>query len=146
MHQVPKEIAIAFLVVSFLGFLDAAYLTIEHYRGAIPPCTFLQGCEKVTTSEYSVVFGVPVALGGSLFYFAVFVLSILFLQTKRENFLIWAAKITIFGLLASFWFLYLQFFVIGAICIYCMFSVVTSTTLFVLGVVAQKRGRLLGVI
>lgn len=139
LNPVPKWVLVAFLVVSFLGFLDATYLTIEHFRGVIPPCTFLGGCEKVMTSEYSVLFGVPVALGGSAYYLTVFILTVLFLQTGSEKFFRWASWLATGGFLASLWFLYLQLFVIKAICVYCMFSVVTATTLFVLVFLGRKK-------
>lgn len=35
------------------GTWFAAYLTIQHLRGAAPFCTLLEGCEVVTTSEYN---------------------------------------------------------------------------------------------
>lgn len=127
--------------MSFLGFLDATYLTIEHYRGVIPPCGILEGCEEVTTSSYSQVLGIPVALGGSIFYFVIFILSILKFEQENNKFLKYAALLTPFGFLSSLWFLYLQLFVIKAICIYCMFSLLTSTTLFVLGFFAIKKSR-----
>jgi len=56
-----KIAAIIFLAVSAVGFLDATYLTVEHYRVGIPPCAIL-GCEIVLTSAQSRIAGVPVAL------------------------------------------------------------------------------------
>ena len=138
-NQVPKWVLVAFLVVSFLGFLDATYLAVEHFRGVIPPCTFLSGCEKVITSEYSVIFGVPVALGGSIYYLTVFILTVLFMQTGRIKFLKYVFYLSILVFLASLAFVYLQLFVIYAICIYCMFSVLTSTTIFGLSLWARTK-------
>ena len=139
--RLSKGLAIAFLIVSFLGFLDATYLAIEHYRGVVPPCTIVEGCEEVTTSIYSQILGVPVALGGSIFYFAIFIISILKFEQENDKFLKYAAFLTPFGFLSSLWFLYLQLFVINAICIYCMFSLLTSTTLFFLGNFVIKKSR-----
>lgn len=137
--RISRGFAIAFLALSFLGFLDATYLTIEHYLGKVPPCTIVSGCEEVTTSVYSQILGIPVALGGSLFYLAIFILTILFLERENDKFLKYAAFLTPVGFLASLWFLYLQLFVINALCIYCLFSALTSTSLFVLGIfVIQK--------
>jgi len=138
-NPVSKWILAAFLAVSFLGFLDATYLSIEHFRGVIPPCAFLSGCEKVTTSEYSVVLGVPVALGGSIYYLAIFVLMVLFTQTRRVKLLKFVFLLSALGFLASLAFIYIQLFVIQAICIYCMFSVLTSTTIFGLSLWARNK-------
>ena len=138
MNPIPKWLLIVFLVVSFLGFLDTTYLTIGHFRGVVPPCTVLEGCEEVTTSEYSQIFGVPVALGGSVYYLAVFILTTLAWQTKKFQILKYVFVLSVFGFLASLAFVYLQLFVIKAICIYCMFSVLTSTTILVSGLVGRK--------
>lgn len=127
-------LGIAMLIISFLGFLDASYLTVEHYRGVIPPCSIVLGCEVVATSKYSLLFQVPVSLLGTLYYLTVFVLSVAYLESKNKNWLTAAAVLTPLGFLFSAWFVYLQLFVIHAICIYCMGSALTSTGLFVLGI------------
>ena len=47
--------AVVFLfIVALIGFADASYLTVEHYRNVIPPCT-TSGCETVLTSSYSTI-------------------------------------------------------------------------------------------
>lgn len=130
-----KELKIAtiiFLIISFIGFLDATYLTIEHYRGSIPPCT-IAGCEVVLTSEQSKIFGIPVALLGSLYYLTLLTLSFTALNRKKESIIKLASKLTPIGFLASLYFVYLQLFVLKAICQYCMISAGTSTALFIIG-------------
>lgn len=145
-----------FLPVSFLGFIDASYLTIKHFVGTPLPCSVLRGCEEVTGSQYSIIGGIPVALLGAIYYLAIFVL-IFSLLNKRlfslnaqngagvngsENKLLKiAAYLTVIGLLASLWFIYLQIFVIKAICLYCMFSAFTSITLFIFGIIVLKFNR-----
>lgn len=127
------KIGITLAVVAFLGFLDSAYLTMEHYLHAIPPCTILHGCEAVTTSSYSLMFGVPLALLGVIYYLFIFAGSVFALERKNEKVLRIISSTTIIGFIFSLYFLYLQSFVIHAFCIYCLFSVLTSTTLFILG-------------
>lgn len=122
-----------FLAVSLIGFVDATYLTVNHFAGESPTCSILEGCDKVTLSEFATVFGAPVALLGALYYLVIFLLSIFYLDQKNEKVLRYTAWFTIAGLLASAWFVYLQLFVIRSICIYCMASATTSTMLFLLG-------------
>lgn len=138
---ISKTLAITFLVIAFLGFLDATYLAVEHFRGVVPPCTVLQGCEKVTTSEYSLILGVPVALLGAIYYLLIIVLVVLFFDRKNEKYFLYASYLTIFGLLAAIYFVFIQLVIIKAICIYCMFSALTSTLLFILGLIAVLRNR-----
>ncbi len=123
------------LGVSIVGFFDAAYLTIQHYTQFTLPCTITHGCDLVTKSEYSSIMGVPVALLGALYYLAIFLSVYIILETKKFDLLRFIAIATTFGFLFSAWFVYLQFFVIHAICQYCMFSAFTSTTMFVASIV-----------
>lgn len=136
-----KVLIVAFLITAFAGFLDAAYLAVKHYQGKIPPCSILHGCEKVTTSQYAVLFGVPLALIGAIYYLIVVILTIAYFDAKKEKIINVAAGLTIVGFLASAYFVYLQLFAIKAICLYCMASALASTVLFVLGIIILKRGR-----
>lgn len=123
----------AFLAVSFLGFLDAAYLTQKHLSHTVIPCSITQGCETVTNSVYSEIFGIPVALLGATFYLTVFLGTFAAMESGSRRVFRWVARLTIAGLLASAWFVFAQVVLIKAICQWCMISAVTSTTLFVLG-------------
>lgn len=130
---IPKLLIWGLIVVSLAGFLDATYLTVKHYLGTPIPCSILNGCEEVTTSKYSAIAGIPVALLGSIYYLVIFILSVAYADTKKEWFAYTASRLTVVGFLASLWFVYLQFFVLHALCLYCLFSTVTSTALFILG-------------
>ncbi|MSU75405.1 MAG: vitamin K epoxide reductase family protein [Candidatus Magasanikbacteria bacterium] len=138
-HMSKKIFATIFLVLALLGFLDASYLTLQHYRGVVPPCAIVSGCEQVTTSQYSLIFGIPVALLGALYYLTILILSIAHLDTKRDTLLKYAAYFTACGLLASLWFIFLQAFVIKAWCIYCLGSATTSILLFIAGIIYLHR-------
>jgi len=141
LRPIPTSIVIFALVIALIGFADSAYLTIEHFQGSIPPCKVVEGCEIVLTSSYSEVFGIPVALGGSLFYLLIAIGAFAYLEGKNEKMLRYAMAITIFGLLASLWFLILQAFVLDSYCSYCILSIATSTILFVLAcIVFYKYG------
>lgn len=129
--QTSQWLALSFLIFSFLGFLDATYLTAQHYLGTIPPCVITTGCETVLTSEHHAILGIPVALIGSLYYLTLFLFAVFSLDIKREVIRI-AAFFTPLGFLASLYFVYLQLFVIKEICSYCIVSAVTSTILFIL--------------
>jgi len=137
--KIPKWLFALFLIIiSFIGFLDATYITLKHYLGVPITCSILNGCEKVTTSVYSTVFNIPVALIGSVYYLIIFALIILYLDTKKETIFYTACKITALGFIASIWFTYIQIFVLKALCFYCLVSSGTSTILFILGIIALK--------
>lgn len=131
LRAVPTSSAILVLVVALLGFADATYLTVEHFMNVIPPCSVTSGCETVLTSSYSVVFGIPVSLLGSIFYLLVLVGTAIYLESRDTRFFKWSLLVTVFGFFASLVFIYLQVFVIHSYCIYCLGSALTSTVLFV---------------
>ncbi|TAN58114.1 vitamin K epoxide reductase family protein [Patescibacteria group bacterium] len=139
--KIPKWIITAFFITALIGFIDASFLTIEHYRGVVPPCSIISGCEKVTTSDYSKVFGIPLALFGAVYYFALLVLIIAYFDLKNAIILKIAALITPIGLLASIYFVYLQLIVLKAICLYCMISAAASIILVVLGMIILRAAK-----
>lgn len=126
-------IARGLLLVSPIGFLDATYLTLKHYAGQTVGCTITQGCEIVTTSSYSVFYGIPVALFGVLYYLLIVLLMIAYVDRKQENVIRLACWITPVGFVASLYFVGIQAFVLQAWCQYCIGSAITSTLLFLLG-------------
>lgn len=137
-QQIRKWIIVSFVIFCFIGFVDASYLTASHYIGVPPNCSLFSGCEKVTTSIYSKVFNIPISLIGSIYYLFLIILSILYIDTKDERILPIIIATTGFGFVASVWFVYLQIFVIKAICIYCMISAMTTLILFLLSILMLK--------
>jgi len=138
--KVSSAAVVLLFVVALLGFADATYLTVEHYRGVIPPCSITSGCEQVLTSPYSSVLGFPVSLGGSIYYLVVMVGCLIFLESKHlsaniqahhYSILKWTLVFTLAGFLASLWFVYVQAFILYSYCQYCLGSALSSTILCV---------------
>lgn len=139
LSAISTKLAVFLLVVALLGFIDSGYLTIEHYQGAIPPCSVVSGCETVLTSSYSVIMGVPVSLLGAIFYFIIMVGALSFIESRKTTLLKWTLMLTVFGMLFTLWFLYVQAFIIGAWCLYCLGSALTSTVLFITAIYILKK-------
>ena len=138
-----KKLIIAILAIAFIGFLDATYLTVKHYQEVIPPCTLTEGCEAVLTSKYNNFFGIPVALFGSLYYLAIFFGIFAYLNNPNNTkILTLTARATWLGFVMSLYFAYLQIFIIKSLCIYCLFSALTSTLIFILGQVILRKTKL----
>lgn len=151
---IPRWFIYSLITIAYIGFLDAMYLTAEHYSGAGLTCVIFKGCDQVASSSYSEMFGLPVALYGVLYYLGILFVSLLYLDLSRDHVRPLDAKIiritkllspkfwpfyTLIGFVMSVRFVYLQLFVIKAICTYCMFSALTSTLLFVLGAMLFVR-------
>jgi len=139
--KLPSYLIPLILVVSIIGFSDALYLTAKHFSGEAPECSILQGCEVVTTSSYSEIYGIPVALLGVVYYLFIFLFTLWYKDSENELYLQFFPWISVLGLLASLWFVYLQMFVIRAICQYCMLSAITSTLIFILGMTIFGKTR-----
>lgn len=126
------------MVVAFLGFLDAMYLTANKYFGVPITCNVTHQCDTVLTSSYSEILGVPVVLPGVFFYLAVLFGAYLYLETKNRRVLLAVALLPIGGLLFSIWLTIVQAFILHAWCQYCLLSAASSTLLFVLGLCVLK--------
>lgn len=127
------------LIVAVIGFADATHLTINHYTGATLRCGASGGCNVVATSIYSKLFGIPVALLGSLYYASLILLCVAYLDTKKQLFFKLLTLIPIAGLIASVYFVAIQLFVLHTICVYCMVSAGTSTAIFILSIILRKK-------
>ncbi|MBI5306590.1 vitamin K epoxide reductase family protein [Candidatus Wolfebacteria bacterium] len=138
---IRKWLVWLFLLFSFIGFLDAGYLAVKYYLGTPINCSFFDGCEKVTTSQYAAILGIPVALLGAIYYLFIFILAVAYFDTKKEKILYFTARFVFVGFFVSLWFLYLQLFIIKAVCLYCIFSAITSIILFLLGLFVIKLQR-----
>ncbi len=117
-----------------LGLIDATLLTQEHYSGVVLPCTVTHGCGTVLSSKYSVVFGVPLAVLGLVFYFSVLLAALFYVQSG----LAWLKKLLLLmgavGFVSSLGLVYIQGALIRAWCQYCLLSALSSTLIFVFAV------------
>lgn len=120
------------LILGFLGFMVATYLTILHFNNALPPCSLTSNCELVLTSKYASVFGVPVALLGSLFYLGIIVLCLLIITNYKRVFLNTFYLFVASGFVVSLILIYIQAYLIHAYCQYCLISEAISTGLVIL--------------
>ena len=137
--RIPNIILWSLVALALVGFTDSAFLLAKRVSGAPIPCFITSGCDTVSKSPHSVMFGVPLSAWGVMFYLVIGFLALLYMDTK--NLLV--AKLipisTTLGFLSSAYFIYVQKFKIGAFCIYCILSAIISTLLFALGIAIWKK-------
>jgi uncharacterized membrane protein len=121
-----KTLRIALILLSTAGLGVAGYLTYVHYAGISPVCTTGGGCEKVQTSTYSQLLGVPVALIGLLGYGAILA-SLLAPETESTRFTVTA--LTLIGFAFSAYLTYREIYSIHAICEWCVSSAIILTVM-----------------
>ncbi|HEU4656995.1 MAG TPA: vitamin K epoxide reductase family protein [Capillimicrobium sp.] len=122
---------IVMAVLAALGAAVAGYLTTVHYADAAPICALSGGCEKVQSSRYAELGGVPVALIGLAGYASILA-SLAVARGERGR--LARAGMTAIGTGFSLYLTYLELFVIDAICQWCVASAAIMTALFVLAV------------
>lgn len=133
----PRWLAPATLLLSVIALADSAYLTFEHYSGSTSLACSDSGavdCAKVTTSQWSSLAGVPVALLGLLFFGAMTALCLPAVwrrsTTLVDNVRIGAAAV---GLLMVLYLLWAELVRIHAICLWCTgVHLITFVLFFVL--------------
>jgi uncharacterized membrane protein len=121
----------AIATVALIGLAISAYLTWVHYAGIEPVCTGISDCERVQTSSYAELVGIPVALLGVLGYATLLVslrgpvelTSLLaYLAVAFSGYLTWA-----------------ELFRIDAICQWCVASALASLAIAVLATLNALR-------
>src|SRR3990167_7826825 len=112
-----KTVAGFWIALAFLGLLDAGYITVKYYSGGEVACPITGGCSDVLTSAYSQIMGFPVSAYGLIFYLAALLLAFLYLDSRKRWIEAAMPLLGLAGFLFTLWFVYLQIFVIEAICL-----------------------------
>jgi uncharacterized membrane protein len=130
-----RRLRLIAIVLAAVGLCVAAYLTYIHYEGIKPVCGLGGNCEKVQSSEWSKLAGVPVAVLGLVGYAAILVT----LFIDREEALIAGALFALAGFGFSAYLTYRELFSIDAICPWCVSSAVIMTLLAIVTTVRLLR-------
>jgi uncharacterized membrane protein len=110
--------------LALLGLAISIYLTYVHYAGIEPVCSSISNCERVQTSEYADLVGIPVAVLGIAGYAAI-LLSLL----ARVDV---TALLSYLALAFSAYLTWAEVFKIDAICQWCVGSAIITLAIAVL--------------
>lgn len=125
-----RRLRVVLIVLTVIGVGLASYLTYIHYAGIKPLCGRNGGtCEKVQTSQYSKLAGVPVALMGLIGYIAILG-TLLAPEDERTRFATVAIALGGFGF--SAYLTYREIFTLKEICEWCVSSAILLTVLLCL--------------
>ena len=112
---------VASLIAAGCGLAVALYLTVAHYTASSPaacPESAAINCEKVTTSAWSHVGPLPVALLGAL-YFAVMSLLCSPPAWRRRRLDALRVAGAVAGVLVALYLVWVELFRVGALCLWC---------------------------
>ena len=120
--------------LALFGLAISAYLTWVHYADIQPICTGISDCERVQTSDYAELAGIPVAVLGLVGYAAI----LLSLRLRVEITVLLAYVAVGF----SAYLTWAELFEIDAICQWCVASAITTVAIAVLATLLALRAPL----
>lgn len=145
-----QELSWLIPVLCIIGIGVATYLTYVEASGTEAVCGPVGDCNTVQESKYAILFGIlPVGALGLLGYAGI-ILAWLVAKFGKEPWIYWAnvalVGMSLFGTLFSIYLTFLEPFVIGATCMWCVTSAVIMTLLLWLtaGPGSEAIGRLRG--
>jgi uncharacterized membrane protein len=133
-----KKMYWASIIITLIGLAVSVYMTIFKLTDNSTMCLGSGGCSTINDSPYAEIYGIPVAAVGVGGYLAI--LALLVLEVKGGRFFERNATLINFGLaltgfLFTLYLVYLEIFVIKALCPFCVTSQVAMTILFILTVI-----------
>jgi uncharacterized membrane protein len=140
--QNRNRLLIGLIALALLGIVDAWYLALTAFKGASLVCDIgsaLDGCNVVAQSPYSMLFGIPLALYGLVFYVLSFLAAAVLLVRASRPLYGTLLVLGLFGFTASVAFLLIQLLVIKAVCIYCIASAVIAAFIWLISLRVWRR-------
>lgn len=128
-----RRVAVAFAAI---GAAVSAYLTWVHYSGSLALCVGFGGCEAVQTSRFAMVGALPVAVIGLAGFVAMLAVAILRLVRRDASLDLALFGMSLAGTLYVGYLTYLEVFVLGAICPWCVTAALCAVVIF--AVVARE--------
>ena len=131
----------AIALLALVGLFVALYLWLHALGFGGPIKCGTGGCETVQTSQYAVLFGVPVAFYGVVGYLAILIVALValrpaaLLEPKWNQLLV---ALTTVGVLFTAYLTYLELFVIHAICRWCVGSAVVITAIWIVSLLSLR--------
>lgn len=132
-----KKYRLIFTIVVLVGIANGVYLSIMKLSNNAAMC--IQGlgdCWTVNTSKYSQIYGIPVAILGTLAFLTLLVLSFLDGRTPfwKSYGVYFIFGVTLIGTIYSAYLTYLELEIIRAICPFCVLSAMSMLVLFIMSV------------
>jgi uncharacterized membrane protein len=128
MSKAKYKILLVLFAICFIASAILAFVPLEQACGGIQTT-----CYAVQTSQYESTFGIKNAYSGLVAFLLIGALAFLQIKKKekiRKDLITYGV---VFASLIAIYLLYIQFFVLNALCRYCM--VIDSATLISLGIV-----------
>ncbi len=135
------------LILGIIGLALSAYSWREHNiikAGGESGCSVSEtiNCEKVLSSKYGELFGVPLGVYGMVFFAVVLLTSF---STEAEfsprRFALTQVIVSLAGIATATVLVYISKVIIGAFCPICMATHATTTLLFIFSIIAFFKAK-----
>ncbi len=141
MDNADKWLVRALYALLTIGLAIGIYMTVYKYTGNDAMCLGSGACSSVTSSPYSVINGIDVPVIGAVGNLAL--LLVLFFE-NRNSFLQNNGALVFFAIaLAGFafvlWLIYLEVFVLKALCPFCVSAQTVMILIFIIAVTRLVR-------
>jgi len=144
-QKIPKA-EVSLLILSFLGLLISLYLFYLYQQPNEIIC--LSNCQKVRESDYSSFLGIQLPIWGVLYYLGIFIYTFLriilnkiCLITKYEKHIL--VLYTTIGFSFSLYLTYIEAFILGLFCDWCLASAAVSTLIFLVNLTSTLKRTLI---
>ncbi len=139
-ENILRKLIFAIILLGLIGLIDAIYLTTKYYTQSSVFCSWLNnGCDLVTSSRYASFWGIPIALVGAIYYALIIFLAVSLGHKSRPVVWNYVSILSAGGFMFSLWLLYLQIFIIRAICFYCIISAAASILIFIISLIYSLK-------
>lgn len=115
------------MICAVVGIANTTYLLWHKFRRTDVACVAFPKawCRKVQYSPQALTFGIPNSVSGFLMYAGIF-----FLLVMQPALPLWPVQALVFvGFCFSLYFMFVQAFVIRALCTWCVLSFVTFSAM-----------------
>jgi uncharacterized membrane protein len=121
------------------GLVVASYLSVVELSGNVPVCGPVHGCEEVSKSQYAWIGPIPVAVFGVFLSIILLAAALGWWKTGDRRLLAVHYGLSLVGVTFEAYFMFLQVFVIEAVCIWCTMYGVSLILRFVIALIVWLR-------
>jgi uncharacterized membrane protein len=130
----PAWTQIALPLLAVTGLIVAGYLAYVETQAVTAVCGPVGDCNAVQTSEFAYLFGIPIGVLGVVGYMAILVVWAWGRWRANETAMLVILGMSGLGVLFSIYLTYLEPFVLGAVCAWCLTSAVVMALLLMVSV------------
>jgi uncharacterized membrane protein len=131
--------ALILAALDTFGLVVASYLSIVELQGNVPVCGPVSGCVEVAQSEYSRILGIPVAVFGVGLSLVLLVAALGWWRTGDRRLLALHYGLSLVGVTFEAYFIFLQIFVIDAVCVWCAMYGISLILRFIIALIVWLR-------